>query len=56
MAAEQDLGMFVVTQGENAEEITRTSAVEIMRKAFGRPDLAVEIIEVAHGGLSNGWP
>lgn len=47
MAAEQDLGMFVLTQGENAGEITRERALQLMRGAFGERDLAIEIIEVS---------
>jgi len=49
--AERDLGMFILTyypsHGESAEAFTDERCQRLMEKAIGRPDIAVEIVEVA---------
>jgi putative polyketide hydroxylase len=47
LVAEKNLGMFALTQGKAAEELTRERAQELVKKAIGQPDIAVEVIEVA---------
>jgi putative polyketide hydroxylase len=47
LVAEKDLGMFILQQKKGAEELTRERSLELIRKAIGRPDLEVELIEVA---------
>lgn len=45
--AEKNLGMYVLTQGRMAEEITRERAHELLKKAMGQSDIEVEVIEIA---------
>jgi putative polyketide hydroxylase len=45
--AEKNLGMYVLTQGKAAAEITRERAHELVKKAIGAPDISVEIVEVS---------
>ena len=47
LVAEKNLGMFILTQGKTAEELTHERARELVTKAIGQPDIAVEVIEVA---------
>jgi FAD binding domain len=47
LIADQNLGMFALFQGKAAEELTRERAYELVKKAIGQPEVAVEVIEVA---------
>jgi putative polyketide hydroxylase len=47
MLAEKNLGMFILTQGKAAQELSREQALQLVTKAIGRPDVAAEIIEIA---------
>jgi putative polyketide hydroxylase len=46
LVAEKNLGMFILMQ-EKTEELTRERSLDLVQKAIGQPDLAVEIVEVA---------
>jgi putative polyketide hydroxylase len=47
LIAEKNLGMYVLTQGKTAAEISRERAHELVKKAIGSPDISVEIVEVS---------
>jgi putative polyketide hydroxylase len=46
LIAEKNLGMFILQQKETGEELSRERSHELMQKAIGRSDIAVEILEV----------
>jgi putative polyketide hydroxylase len=47
LVADKNLGMFILTQGTAAEDITRERALELVKKAIGQADVAIDVIEVA---------
>lgn len=47
LIAEKNLGMYVLTQGKAAAEITHERAHQLVKKAIGSPDISVEIVEVS---------
>jgi len=47
LLAEKNLGMFILTQGKAAHELSREQAKQLVTKAIGQTDIAVEVIEIS---------
>ena len=52
LVAKEDLGMFLITdrlaQRESFEDFTTERWKELLQKAIGKPDMAIEIVDIAH--------
>lgn len=52
LVAKDDLGMFLITYrpalGEAFKDFTAEHCQELVQKAIGKPDMAVEIVDIAH--------
>lgn len=52
LVAKEDLGMFLITyrpaQGESLESFTAERCKDLVQKAIGKPDMAIEIVDIAH--------
>jgi putative polyketide hydroxylase len=47
LLAENDLGIFALTEGTGTEVPTREQAEDLVKKAIGRDDIAIDVLEIA---------